>query len=340
MEFILQVMRRFEISMQVNPGAADGIEMIPMKMEKTPPERYDAFPKTGALHLRWEAGYLPNNLIHRLMIRKYPELDPDRSLLEKCVWRTGGWFQSPDGEKEALAEMNDKALELWVRGTDARAYLDGFRQEILRILRELNIEAKEYVYCSLNGRTGKVSYRAALTHFRRGEKKLYVEDLDDFVSPQELLRENYLDESEDRDFFISYNNGHDEKTARWIAETLRAEGYTVHLQADDCLPGMDFLSWMNEAISHSRGFIAVWSREYEKSEYCQMELNAATVRRHEKKDYLLLPVRAEDLPVGNALFKSVVHISVFSPDEAANRAALLRAAGRLEKPERFFGGGF
>ena len=167
-----------------------------------------------------------------------------------------------------------------------------------------------------------------------------MEDLDDFVSPQELLRENYLDESEDRDFFISYNNGRDEKTARWIAETLRAEGYTVHLQADDCRPGMDFLSWMNEAISHSRGFIAVWSREYEKSEYCQMELNAATVRRHEKEGYLLLPVRAEDLPVGNALFKSVVYINVFSPDEAANRAALLRAASGLNRQERFLSGRF
>ena len=71
-----------------------------------------------------------------------------------------------------------------------------------------------------------------------------------------------------------------------------------------------------------------------------MELNAATVRRHEKKDYLLLPVRAEDLPVGNALFKSVVYISVFSPDEAANRAALLRAASGLNRQERFLSGRF
>ena len=332
MEFILHVMRRFEISMPILSEFDDGIEMIPMKMEKTPPARYDEFPKQGALHLRWETGYLPNNLVHRLMIRKYPELDPDMPLLEKCVWRTGGWFKSPDGEQQALVEMSDKALDLYVRGAhDARIYMDSFRQMILQLLHELNIQAKEYVYCSQNGEEGKVSYKAALNHYRMGKKEIYVEDLECFVSPQELLHENYLNAMEDRDFFISYNNGHDGGTARWIAETLREAGYTVHFQGDDCLPGMDFLSWMNDAITHSRGFIAVWSSAYEKSDYCQMELNAATVKRHQMRAYLLLPVRAEAVPVENALFKSLVYVSVYSEDREANREALLRAVKSLKR---------
>jgi hypothetical protein len=88
---------------------------------------------------------------------------------------------------------------------------------------------------------------------------------------------------------------------------------------------------MNDAISHSRGFIAVWSGEYERSHYCQMELDAATVRRHDLRNYLLLPVRAENVPVENALFRPIVYIDLFSDDEAANRDALLNAAANLNR---------
>ena len=144
MEFILHIMRKFEISLNIPPAFGDGdeTEMIPMKLGKTPPERYDDFPKSGALHLRWEAGYLPNNLVHRLMIRKYAELDPRMEPENKCVWRTGGWFQSADGGGEALAEMTDKSMDVYVRGArNPQLYMDSFRREILQILRKLGIGA-------------------------------------------------------------------------------------------------------------------------------------------------------------------------------------------------------
>ena len=53
MEFILYVMRRFEISLELrsSQGGQDGVEMIPMKMDKTPPKSYDNFSKENTLHL-------------------------------------------------------------------------------------------------------------------------------------------------------------------------------------------------------------------------------------------------------------------------------------------------
>ena len=328
MGFILHVMRKFEISLRVTQDyEEDGEEMIPMKMDKTPPERYDEFQKDqkdGALHLRWEAGYLPNNLVHRLIIRKYPELDI------KCVWRTGGWFRSTDGGCEALVEMTDRAMDVYVRGKhDARIYMDSFRSEILRILDDLNIRAKEYVFCTMDAAAGKVSYKAALSHYRLGKKEMYVEDLDKFVSPQAILHENYVDTGvETRDFFISYNNGHDGIRARWIADVLRENGYTVYFQEYDCTPGMSFPQWMADAITHSRGFLAVWSSTYEESEYCRMELDAATVRKNKNRGYPLLPVRVEDVPVKNPLFQPVVRIDVLTGDEA-DRKKLLDAVKSL-----------
>ena len=183
-EYILHVMRYFEISHDMG----DGVEMIPMKMPKTPPASADEFPKKDALHLRWEGTYLPNNLIHRLLIRKFPELDT------KCVWRTGGRFRQIGGGCEALAEMNDKALDVYVSGErDCRQYLESFRGVIWNILDGLNLKTKEIICHTVNGQEGQVSYQAALSHLYRNKDEIYLDNIDAFVSPVILLKEVYVD---------------------------------------------------------------------------------------------------------------------------------------------------
>ena len=183
-EYILHVMRYFEISHDMG----DGVEMIPMKMPKTPPPTVDEFQKANALHLRWEGTYLPNNLIHRLLIRKFPELDP------KCVWRTGGRFRQIGGGCEALAEMNDKALDVYVNGDrDCRQYLETFRGVIRNILDGLNLKAEEIICHTVNGQEGKVSYQAALSHLYNNKPEIYLANIDAYVSPVFLLKEIYVD---------------------------------------------------------------------------------------------------------------------------------------------------
>ena len=183
-EFILHVMRKFEISHYIGKG----VEMIPMKMPKTPPASADEFLKKDALHLRWEGTYLPNNLIHRLLIRKFPELDT------KCVWRTGGRFRQIGGGCEALAEMNDKALDVYVNGDrDCRQYLETFRGVIRNILDGLNLKTEEIICHTVNGREGKVSYQAALSHLHNNKPEIYLANIDAYVSPVLLLKEIYVD---------------------------------------------------------------------------------------------------------------------------------------------------
>ena len=183
-EYILHVMRYFEISHDMG----DGVEMIPMKMPKTPPESADEFQRKDALHLRWEGTYLPNNLIHRLLIRKFPELDT------KCVWRTGGHFRQTGGTCEALAEMNDKALDVYVNGNrDCRQYLETFRGVIRNILDGLNLKAEEIICHTVNGREGRVSYQAALSHLYNNKPEIYLANIDAYVSPVLLLKEIYVD---------------------------------------------------------------------------------------------------------------------------------------------------
>ena len=182
-EYILHVMRYFEISHDIGGG----VEMIPLKMQKTPPPTVDNFRKANTLHLRWEGTYLPSNLIHRLLIRKFRELDVE------CVWRTGGHFRR--GECEALAQMNEKALDVYVTpGRDCRQYMETFRVEIQDILSKLNLKEVSEIIChTVNGREGRVSYQAALSHLYHQKAEIYLANIDAFVSPLDLLKEIYVD---------------------------------------------------------------------------------------------------------------------------------------------------
>ena len=180
-EFILYIMRRFQISMEIrddNGENKNNIEMIPMKMDKTPPAIIDDFPKGDALHLRWAGAYLPNNLIHRLLIRKFPELNRD------CVWRTGGWFRQNGGngqsdgggDCQALAEMNDKALDVYVTGPRdrRRIYMESFRAEIGEILRSLNIRPEEIICHTVNGKEGYAFYDTVWYSYTHGNDPIFI----------------------------------------------------------------------------------------------------------------------------------------------------------------------
>lgn len=180
-EFILYVMRVFEISHNMQ----NGVEMIPMKMAKTPPDEIDTFPRSNALHLRWESSYLPNNLIHRLMIRMNAELNKD------CVWRTGAWFQR--NESNALSEMSETALDVYVHAPyDCRQYMEEFRVQIQQILNSMNIKAHEVICCKIGGEEGFIPYEDVLQQYRDGMPKIYIRDIKKYISPVELLQETYL----------------------------------------------------------------------------------------------------------------------------------------------------
>lgn len=182
-EYVLHVMRMFRISHEMKKGR----ELIPMLMEQKTPAVAMEFPRRE-VHLRWEGAFLPNNLIHRLMVEKYEELD------FQCMWRTGARFRSPDSGSAALAVMDDrdyKALDLyvaWGSAEEKREYLRRFREKIQEILHSLNLrETVEYLCREINGKEGKLPYRAIVASWRNGDKRIMFPDIVEYASPKELL---------------------------------------------------------------------------------------------------------------------------------------------------------
>ena len=233
-DFILHVMRMFRISM---PFGKD-TEMVPMKMPKTPPDSADDYPFDKAIHLRWEASYLPDNLVHRLII------DMSRNLYKGsdghyCVWRRGARFRR--NACDALTRMDDKGLDAFVCGADsdaARAYMENFRETVAGILSDLHIVAAEMIYYTKDGFEGKISCKDAMEQIsKRPERELFIPSSDSgegqFVSAENLLGSVYPDWEKKVALFQS-SREFGAKLSRMDAETekIRAETGKVKAETD------------------------------------------------------------------------------------------------------------
>lgn len=183
-EYILYVMRKFEISLAIGNGR----ELIPLKMTKSTPESINSFDKRTALHLSWKANYIPNTVMHRLIIRKHNELDMD------CLWRFGAHFVSQDHKQSALAYMSDARIDVFVQGQDKRQYMEEFRKEIIRILAELNLSTDEMIHFYWENIEREVSYIDVLEQFRRGKTEIFIRGAQNYPAPAKILQEHYVEE--------------------------------------------------------------------------------------------------------------------------------------------------
>ena len=127
---------------------------------------------------------------------------------------------------------------------------------------------------------------------------------------------------EKRDFFISYT-ARDEAWARWIADALKGDGYSVYAQMLDIGPGDNFIEKMNEFLKNSGNFIAVWSEAYSKSRFCMTELQGAFHEWHKERINCLLPVRIDRHPM-EPLYAGLVHVDL-SDMGAASKETLIKA---------------
>ncbi|MCL2421258.1 MAG: GTP-binding protein [Defluviitaleaceae bacterium] len=185
-DFILHVMREFKISHIMSGGR----ELIPLKMTKTPPAAADDFDLKTALHLSWKANYLPNTVVHRLMICKFNELDL------ACLWRSGACFISLDKKQSAYVNMSDTCIDVYVQGIDKRMYMEAFRKEIISIMFDLDLKPEEMVHFFWEGEERALPYIDIVEQFRRGKTGVFVRGAEKEPNPRDILQEHYVNEKE------------------------------------------------------------------------------------------------------------------------------------------------
>lgn len=237
-DFVLKVFRKFRLSFLVE---GEEVEFLPMLCDANSTAvdmEYENDP--NALEFRMHYEYLPNNVIHWLMVERRKELDRDN------VWHKGARFVCGDTGRSAVVKSEGGMIRILVRADkdprDPQRYLDELKEALERIgeLMGLTAARMEVVYkedgiaeCFDYGRLllaqrFSETHVLSMAHMKRvrladvlmqsdfpedeKQKKLMA----DIRQACEMLQEDSL-----------YWNATEDQRTKLLANLLRAKGYTA-----------------------------------------------------------------------------------------------------------------
>ena len=169
-KYVLGVMRKFQLSLEI-PGTDK--EFIPMLCQKESTLVVkDLEDNPDVLEFRMAFDHLPENLLHRLMVERYAEMDIDN------VWRTGALFNLPGTGISAVVVKQDKILKFLLSHTDPmhepNTYLTMLKSNVDKLWRKMGLQKPTYslVY-KLDGRVGVFDYEELMNACEDGETATY-----------------------------------------------------------------------------------------------------------------------------------------------------------------------
>ena len=252
-EYVLNVIRRFRLSYLVQ----DGVEFFPMLCNKNDlpiAARYAADPDTLEFRMVYE--YLPNNVIHRLMVNLHDDLDLNN------VWLTGALFTKKSVGLSAVVRSDDRTLHIYVRSENIRKpaefYLDIIKEAVERINASLGLQVKEnQVIYKADGIAEPFDYEELLGNLEHGSNAIYSKRRKKMVAIDDILRQTDHGLDKDRqklvdDLMLAFQklqaneqNWETNENARntYVRDLLRTAGYTAMDQSlsgispGGCLPG-------------------------------------------------------------------------------------------------------
>ena len=163
--YVLNVVRKFQLSF---PGRDDR-EFIPMLCQKdTLPVAEEYARDPDVLEFQMEFEYLPNNVLHRLMVERQRELSLENT------WLTGALFEQKDTGLSAVVTIDDDLLRIYVRSTDPmhrpNTYLSMLKGNLDRIWRQMNLQQpKNRLVYKLDGRQEIFDYEMLTTMQQVGQ---------------------------------------------------------------------------------------------------------------------------------------------------------------------------
>lgn len=293
-EYVLRIMRKFNLSFRDNHEN----EFIPMLCQQNSTVDVQYYHKDeNVLEFNMEFDYLPNNLLHRLMVDRSGELDMDN------VWRTGARFQLKALGYSAVVVIDGNVLRFFIRHTDSmhrpNTYLAILKANVDRIVEEMGLKAPtcQLIY-KLDGKRAVFSYERLLKMHARGRREEYCDALDKDFPIEDILNQSAPDGLEDEKKLLdaivrscqniqgepSYrldgdDRGKEDLRNRRVRDDLRAWSYDVLDQTQRARSGrgtgvgeLDLLvfnqkqqPWtMIEALRVSNGTKATWNEHLDK----------------------------------------------------------------------------
>lgn len=219
--YILGVMRRFEISYSVD----NDYEFIPMMCNRNQHEEAEKFIMNNSMEYYMEYEYLPNNVLHKLMIKMQKDIDKDK------IWLTGMITQSRDNYISALIRMHNNSIEIFVQSIDeefypAREYISQIREILISINQELNLKAEDMIVYKEDNLSEKIKYSLLLIHLSSGQKEYFSPVFRKKISIKKILG---LVEKEDVvDMIMEYCNNNPDITYQMVSEYIKKHSYSTN----------------------------------------------------------------------------------------------------------------
>ena len=281
--FVLNVVRKFQLSFE----GREEHEFIPMLCQKDSmpvAEEYAKDPET--LEFRMEFEYLPNNVLHRLMVERQGELDMEQS------WLTGALFRQEGTGLSAVVTIDGNVLHILVRKGDPmhrpNTYLSMLISNVERICAVMNLQMpeKQVVY-KLEGKQEAFNLEYLTEMLKAGVREFFaltwkrmvkIWDIMNQAAPAASDQEQLLLDrvvaacrmlQADRNYWGTKEN--DRNT--FLRNALRMSGYVVH---DQTLQGLS-------SSGKSEGEIDLDIRRYESVPWSICE--ALRVRDGSKTDW-------------------------------------------------------
>ena len=154
--------------------------------DKTPLEEFPDKTEYGTpIQYRLKYKYLPDSVVHKLMVRCYKK---DMSV--KRCWLKGMILASTDDTFKAVVRMNDDektlAIDVYAKnGVDAKPYVlfKLIRDQVLEINGKLGLTAKEVIVCGEDS----FSVKTLLNSYENHIDRVSGDETDRIYSPAELL---------------------------------------------------------------------------------------------------------------------------------------------------------
>ena len=253
-QYVLGIMRKFNLSF------TDGHqnEFIPMLCQQNSKVNLQSYHMDAEiLEFNMEFDYLPNNLLHRLMVERYDELDMD------TVWRTGARFEFKELGYSAVVVIDGNTLRFFICHNDSmhrpNTYLTMLKAHVDRIVANMGLKAPtcQLIY-KLDGKRDVFDFDMLKLRLEIGQthelaishrKMIPIADilnqsapdnLDDAKKLLDAIRKSCLAIQTEPDYYLRKGEDSRRQEDRWnrrIRDDLMVLGYHVSNQTQSGVRG-------------------------------------------------------------------------------------------------------
>ena len=181
-QYIINVLQNFELIYRLDNEKF----FIPMLCDENEPETLVFLESERVVHVSFTYSYLPENVLHRLMVRHGYEIDME------TVWRTGAMFTREECGWKTLVRIKDNCLDVYAQSDSQKlhpvnSYLDMIRRSVYKINTDFGLEADEYVSYRKDGKEEKFKYKTINGILKAGRHDIYSDVFNAFISIDEIL---------------------------------------------------------------------------------------------------------------------------------------------------------